>query len=62
MADFIISEGLAVFSKFSSVGLYHLCNWGQNMLNIKKKIMKTIGMNQLLIPNPLALLQVHDKS
>lgn len=37
MADFIISECLAIFSKFSSVGLYHLCNWGQNMLNIKKK-------------------------
>lgn len=56
MADFIISECLAIFSKFSSVGLYHLCNWGQKMLNIKKIIMKTIGMNQLLNPKPLALL------
>lgn len=37
MANFIICECLVIFSKFSTVGKYHLCNWEESMLNIKKE-------------------------
>lgn len=31
------------------------------MLNIKKKLIRTIGMNQLFLPGPVALHEVHSK-